>query len=49
MHLPITWIARTTPHASHLFVTRRAGYNQGGKLVGATLQVHYEIMKLGKD
>ena len=38
MHLPITWIARTTPHAIYLFFTKRAGYNQGGKIVGAAWQ-----------
>ena len=30
MHLLITSIARTTPHATYLFFTKRAGYNQGG-------------------
>jgi hypothetical protein len=39
MHLPITAIARTTPHATYLFFTKRAGYNQGGKLVGPTLSL----------
>lgn len=32
MHLLITSIARTTPHATYLFITKRAGYNQGGNL-----------------
>jgi hypothetical protein len=39
MHLPINWIARTTPHATSLFFTKRAGYNQGGKSVGVTRQL----------
>jgi hypothetical protein len=39
MHLSVSWIARTIPHAAHLFFTKRAGYNQGGKSAGATPQL----------